>query len=497
MVARAVRVTAAVTLSLVTAGTLLGLGTGVVVGAPDPAPQSGLAALINQIADTDQRLADLDADVAIKRESVNRSLVDLQNARDQQRLATLAVKGSQDAVTRATAAISVAQRGFDDFVRSLYRQGSNPASMATYLSSADPSAVLDRAGIIDRLTRDQRATIQRLKTARNDKANRLATATVTKKQAASAAANAQKHKDAAIAAITAATTAARTEAARRSSLIAARDAAQKRLDALRAQAAAARNQASAPAAAAPQAPVAPAPQAPVAPAPVGAPAIPGRIPAAAPTDGIAQAITTAAQSAFQVAAAAAAKLATDAAQKLLADVVASLQGQHTDLDGAAAAAAPPAGGSGGPTAVTPGATGPAAVETVVNRALSQLGVTYAWGGGNGNGPTKGIRDGGVADSYGDYNKVGFDCSGLMMFAFAGIGISLPHYTGYQYTSGPQVPLSQMQRGDMIFYGPNASEHVALYLGNNQMVEAPQSGDVVKISPLRTSGAMPYVVRLTG
>ncbi len=41
------------------------------------------------------------------------------------------------------------------------------------------------------------------------------------------------------------------------------------------------------------------------------------------------------------------------------------------------------------------------------------------------------------------------------------------------------------------------DHVALVLGNNQMVEAPQSGDVVKISPLRTSGAMPYVVRLTG
>ena len=147
--------------------------------------------------------------------------------------------------------------------------------------------------------------------------------------------------------------------------------------------------------------------------------------------------------------------------------------------------------------MTPGVTGSAAVEIVVNRALSQLGVPYSWGGGNASGPTKGIRDGGVADSYGDYNKVGFDCSGLMIYAFAGIGISLPHYTGYQYTSGPRVPLSQMKRGDMIFYGPNASQHVALYLGNNQMVEAPQSGSVVKISPLRTSGAMPYVVRLTG
>ena len=69
------------------------------------------------------------------------------------------------------------------------------------------------------------------------------------------------------------------------------------------------------------------------------------------------------------------------------------------------------------------------------------------------GPTRGIRDGGVADSYGDFNKVGFDCSGLMIYAFAGIGISLPHYTGYQYTAGTQVPSSEMKRGDMIFYGP--------------------------------------------
>ena len=82
-----------------------------------------------------------------------------------------------------------------------------------------------------------------------------------------------------------------------------------------------------------------------------------------------------------------------------------------------------------------------------------------------------------------------------MYAFAGAGIVLPHYTGYQYTSGRQVPLAQMQRGDIIFYGPNASEHNALYIGDNKMIEAPQSGDVVKVSALRTSGAMPYVVRL--
>ncbi|WP_026061541.1 NlpC/P60 family protein, partial [Rhodococcus rhodochrous] len=143
----------------------------------------------------------------------------------------------------------------------------------------------------------------------------------------------------------------------------------------------------------------------------------------------------------------------------------------------------------------PSVTSPAAVEIVIDRAMSQIGVPYAWGGGNENGPTRGIRDGGVADVHGDYAKVGFDCSGLMIYAFAGIGISLPHYTGYQYTAGTQVPSSQMRRGDMIFYGPNASQHVALYLGDGQMLEAPQSGSFVKISPVRWGGMTPYVVRM--
>jgi cell wall-associated NlpC family hydrolase/septal ring factor EnvC (AmiA/AmiB activator) len=75
------------------------------------------------------------------------------------------------------------------------------------------------------------------------------------------------------------------------------------------------------------------------------------------------------------------------------------------------------------------------IDRVIDRGMSQLGVTYAWGGGDLNGPTLGIRDGGVADAHGDYAKVGFDCSGLMMYAFNAVGIQLQHYSGYQYTSG--------------------------------------------------------------
>ena len=135
------------------------------------------------------------------------------------------------------------------------------------------------------------------------------------------------------------------------------------------------------------------------------------------------------------------------------------------------------------------------IEAVIDRAMAQVGMPYAWGGGNANGPTKGISDGGVADSHGDYNKVGFDCSGLVIYAFAAAGISLPHFTGYQYQRGEKVDPSQMQRGDLIFYGPNGGEHVAIYLGDGQMLEAPQSGSTVSVNPVRQAGMAPYAVRL--
>ncbi|WP_372441670.1 NlpC/P60 family protein [Lentzea nigeriaca] len=158
---------------------------------------------------------------------------------------------------------------------------------------------------------------------------------------------------------------------------------------------------------------------------------------------------------------------------------------------AAAAAAAQAAVPARPIAAPSGSR----VQTVIDRALAQRGVIYAWGGGNYDGPTYGVRDGGVADSYGDYRKIGFDCSGLMMYAFAGVGIYLPHYSGYQYNSGPKVPLSQMAPGDMIFWGPGGGTHVALYLGGGMMVEAPHSGATVRISPVRYGGIMPYVTRM--
>ncbi len=150
------------------------------------------------------------------------------------------------------------------------------------------------------------------------------------------------------------------------------------------------------------------------------------------------------------------------------------------------------GGGGGSVSLPSGGS----VRSVINRALSQLGMPYAWGGGNAYGPTHGIRDGGVADMHGDYNKVGFDCSGLMIYAFAAAGYQLPHYSGYQAHSGPRVPLSQKRPGDMLFWASGGRiHHVALYIGNEQMVEAPYSGSYVRIAPVRYGGIVSYATRL--
>ncbi|BBY31564.1 NlpC/P60 family peptidoglycan endopeptidase RipB [Mycolicibacterium sediminis] len=131
--------------------------------------------------------------------------------------------------------------------------------------------------------------------------------------------------------------------------------------------------------------------------------------------------------------------------------------------------------------------GAQAIEYVIRRAGSQRGVPYSWGGGSLNGPSTGIDSGA--------GTVGFDCSGLTRYAFAGVGVLLPRYSGDQYDAGRKVPPSQAKRGDLLFWGPSGGQHEALYLGNGQMLEAQQTGVPVKVSPVRTGGMTPYVTRI--
>ncbi|MCV7080942.1 C40 family peptidase, partial [Mycolicibacterium insubricum] len=84
-------------------------------------------------------------------------------------------------------------------------------------------------------------------------------------------------------------------------------------------------------------------------------------------------------------------------------------------------------------------------------------------------------------------------SPLTQYSFAGVGVLIPKYSGDQYNTGRKVPISQAKRGDLIFW-PGGSQHVALYLGNGQMLEASGSAARVKVSPVRTSGIQPYAAR---
>lgn len=131
--------------------------------------------------------------------------------------------------------------------------------------------------------------------------------------------------------------------------------------------------------------------------------------------------------------------------------------------------------------------GPQAIEYVIRRGASQLGVPYSWGGGTPSGPSAGVD--------GDEGIIGYDCSGFTRFAFAGVGVLIPKYSGDQYNTGRKVPQSQAKRGDLLFWGPGGSQHVAIYLGNNQMLEAAGSAGKVTVSPLRRAGLQPYLARI--
>ncbi|MEY8016744.1 NlpC/P60 family peptidoglycan endopeptidase RipB [Mycobacterium servetii] len=128
-----------------------------------------------------------------------------------------------------------------------------------------------------------------------------------------------------------------------------------------------------------------------------------------------------------------------------------------------------------------------AIEYVIKRGGSQMGVPYSWGGGSLQGPSKGVGDGA--------NITGFDCSGLMRYAFAGVGVLIPRFSGDQYNAGRHIPPSQARRGDLIFYGPGGGQHVTMYLGNGQMLEASGSAGKVTVSPVRKPGMTPYLTRI--
>jgi len=96
-------------------------------------------------------------------------------------------------------------------------------------------------------------------------------------------------------------------------------------------------------------------------------------------------------------------------------------------------------------------------------AESYIGVWYQWGGAS---------------------RSGVDCSGLIMLAYQAAGIDFPHYSGAMYEDTERVPLADIEPGDLLFYGYDGDDHVAMYVGDGKMIEAEMTGTQVHIVPVR-------------
>jgi peptidoglycan DL-endopeptidase RipA len=435
---------------------------GLVVGQPD-----SLASLVAAVANADQKLQDLGTAIQMQQESVNKAIVDVQTARDNAAGAQQEVDASQRRVEEANAAIAVAQQRFDSFAAATYVNGPS----ASYLTAADPADIVNTAAAGRTLSVSAKQVITNLQRARTEQVNQESAARLAKQNADRAVADAEASQQTAVSALTEAQQTFTAQQSELDRLTAERAAAQTKLDQARtwSTSAGTTQPAAAAAAAAPGNPAADWDRAPGSRDPATGnwatgwdptlPAIPSAFVSGDPI-AIINAVLGIASTSAQV--------TQDMGRNFLQSV----------------------GLLPTPTGYTNGAIprvyGRQATEFVIRRGMSQLGVPYSWGGGNAAGPSRGIDSGA--------GTVGFDCSGLLLYMMAGVGIKLDHYTGSQYNQGRKVPSAQMRRGDAIFYGPNASQHVAIYLGDGQMLEAPYTGSVVKVSPVRTSGMTPYVTR---
>jgi len=137
------------------------------------------------------------------------------------------------------------------------------------------------------------------------------------------------------------------------------------------------------------------------------------------------------------------------------------------------------------TIVAPTAT----VAKAITAALAWLGEPYSWGGGSPAGPTLGICGPGGAQN--DCNITGFDCSGLMMYMWAQVGIGVSHFSQDILKAGTQIPWSQREPGDMIGYSGHITVYIGAFGGTDYMLEAPESGEFVRITPVRDSPGEPH------
>lgn len=160
--------------------------------------------------------------------------------------------------------------------------------------------------------------------------------------------------------------------------------------------------------------------------------------------------------------------------------IAQLQAQEQAAQAAAlqaqqaATASESSGGGGGGGFVGP--ANPSTSGGAVGIAMQYLGVPYVWGGAD---------------------PSGFDCSGLVMYVYGQMGISLPHGATAQYAAGTPIDFSDLQPGDLVFFGSGGGymSHVGIYIGGGSMIHAPFEGTVVQVGSVSSGGSFRGAVRL--
>lgn len=426
--------------------------------APPPNPTDGQLdaarsqkdALASQVGQLSAQVATLQNQLSVlrgKQEMAEQRLAFALSKLEQAKTAAVTAKA---AVGAAQVDVDAAHKAFVGYAQSIYMTGDIGGTTGSLLTATDPNALLEQSALQQYQSSHQISALGALQRATVDKSNADAaarTAVQLRTEATAAAATATQQADAAVIA----------GRAQEQQVEAALTASQTRLTTARGDLATKLGQR-----------------------------------AAYDAYQAAEKARIAREAAARAAAAEAARVAAAKRIALAAEQAAANQNNG----GSGGSGAPSGGGAPVTTPVTTpvgGSWTPARGQQAADRAMQWIGTMYAWAGGNANGPTRGVCAGDGA--YNDCNVIGFDCSGLVLYAW-GPYRGMDHYAATQYSqAGSYHPsFNALAPGDLVFWSYSGSQwdihHVAVYIGGGQIVEAPQSGVRVRIASLYEYGT-PY------
>ncbi|WP_235495169.1 NlpC/P60 family protein [Geodermatophilus sp. Leaf369] len=428
---------------LIAAAVAVGIAPGTASAAPvNPSDgeiaqaQTAQDAAAAEVGAISAQLASAQSGVATAQQESAIALDSYQQKQEEYETARAAADTAAAAATQATADLGVAQVQLSDFARTSYMEGSTFSGAASLLDASSPGELIERAALLEAAGADHSDVLDEVTVLQQQ-----ATAADAAAQTALADADALQAEAAdSLAAAQAAETSARAQAAalaqQQVTLDAQLQAAQQVLLGLEGAREAAEAYAQQ------------------------------------------QAADAAAEAAAQTQAQQQAAAAAAAANRPSTPAASAPSSSRPTTAAPAPAPAPSRPVTPAPAPVA-GPANASASTTAINAAMRYLGTPYSWGGGGSRGPGYGISP--------DTGVYGFDCSGLTQYAYAQAGISIPRNSQSQYNALPKVSRANLQPGDLVFWGTNGSAsriyHVAIYIGNNKVVQAPQSGDVVKVSSI--------------